>query len=135
VPIAYCKRSTDWADLRTKLQDKQIADGAEFEQPVRPIRGVADSGLANTQVRYGPSSANNSMFIGEFLCCIPLLWQRSRNRGSGYVVVPSDDFQSDIDHREEETLSGWRMGWMWFPAFFDSESSHDRADIKFAERP
>jgi hypothetical protein len=60
------------------------------------------------------------MFIGEFLCCVPLLWQR-RNKHQ-YAPVGEDEGE------EEETLSGWRMGWMWFPAFFDSESTTDVAD-------
>lgn len=58
--------------------------------------------------------ADPSMFIGEFMCCLPLIWHRFNAKG--YQPVPEDD------EVEEETLSGWRMGWMWFPAFFDSTS-------------
>jgi hypothetical protein len=54
------------------------------------------------------------MFIGEFMCCLPLLWQRYKAKG--YTPLADEDLE-DL----EETLSGWRMGWMWFPAFFDSK--------------
>jgi hypothetical protein len=106
------------------------------------------------------------MFIGEFLCVIPLLIsyhteqqrQRKLPQGStvnqasvftrilarlplgtgstahpnGYAAVGEeeadeedelldehDDVATKLDHGD--TLSGWRVCWMWFPAFFDSE--------------
>lgn len=78
------------------------------------------------------------MFIGEFLCVIPLLWNwfatARKGRASyldrllkraptGYGAIPRDedeDEEMDIDHIQ---MRGWAICWMWFPAFFDSESS------------
>jgi len=98
------------------------------------------------------------MFIGEFFCCIPLLWAyfnakpkgalnpqasvftRILSRiplGTGSTTTPNDytpvlaDEDSSEDGEDEDelvqrrldnTLSGWRMCLMWFPAFFDSAS-------------
>lgn len=80
------------------------------------------------------------MFIGEFLCVLPLLWNwlatASKGRPSylerllkrapqGYGAIPTeadevDDADSDmLDHIP---MRGWAICWMWFPAFFDSES-------------
>ncbi len=89
------------------------------------------------------------MFIGEFGCCIPLLYTyfttqtksnaitpeasiltrilaRLPGNATGYTHVPAED-DSDEDEAVailelDDTLSGWRMCWMWFPAFFDSLS-------------
>lgn len=69
------------------------------------------------------------MFVGEFLCCIPLIWTYARSsqegstfsriskiwKGNEYTLVGEDD------EEVEDSLTGWRMCWMWFPAFFDSE--------------
>ena len=73
------------------------------------------------------------MFIGEFGCVIPLLWQsqtRRRRRkalAAGYQAVPAnadDADDADIEPREAEArlnpLTGLAVCWMWFPAFFDS---------------
>jgi hypothetical protein len=82
------------------------------------------------------------MFVGEFLCCVPLLWtQLSRSKGDsaiasvlrriglhkssneGYSPVgQTEDEEEDAEEEElDNALTGWRMLWMWFPAFFDSE--------------
>lgn len=66
------------------------------------------------------------MFVGEFMCCIPLLWQRGKAKPHEYTHVAGDE---DEDVVAEETLTGWRMCWMWFPAFFDSESHCEQADV------
>jgi hypothetical protein len=78
------------------------------------------------------------MFIGEFLCVLPLLWNwfatarkgrssyldRLLKRSPGYGAIPQDDEEEaeelDIDHIP---MRGWAVCWMWFPAFFDSEST------------
>ena len=81
------------------------------------------------------------MFIGEFGCVIPLLlqayppsvklpnstyWERVfvklpfKSRSNEYQRVAADEGeQSKADIGE--TLAGWRMCLMWFPAFFDSQ--------------
>jgi hypothetical protein len=94
------------------------------------------------------------MFIGEFLCIIPLLLL-SRKRTTrqvqpqasvftrilarmplgtgptaGYEAVEEGDTDEDghVDEDEDEVLglddalTGWRVCWMWFPAFCDSRS-------------
>ena len=88
------------------------------------------------------------MFIGEFLCCLPLLWsQLSRHSKEGQgslkesvlwafgsdtsgrgryrsLETSADEGDDDEVERGEDTddaLTGRRMLWMWFPAFFDSE--------------
>lgn len=89
--------------------------------------------------------ANDSMFVGEFLCCVPLLWSHFSRSSKGDPSVASllskigigqsvDEGYSRVGRTEEEeeedleesdldnALTGWRMMWMWFPAFFDSES-------------
>ena len=80
------------------------------------------------------------MFIGEFGCCIPIVYSYLRNKhrkasAAKYSVLAQDehvdDGSSDLDEVETEApnaLSGTRMLWMWFPAFFDSESSR-RAEL------
>lgn len=107
-----------------------------------------------------------SMFIGEFLCCLPLLWsQLSRTHkdgqrsaparllaalglrsddGSRYRRVSVDDEvenqgvtdEEDTDEEafrsREEKLEGWRMMWMWFPAFFDSEFRFGDLEAKWS---
>ncbi|ODO09915.1 hypothetical protein I350_02138 [Cryptococcus amylolentus CBS 6273] len=65
-----------------------------------------------------------NMFIGEFGCCLPLLWSYYH----GPTTQPEEYSRVD-DHLEEDSeaededaghvLQGWRMCWMWFPAFFD----------------
>lgn len=90
------------------------------------------------------------MFIGEFLCCLPLLWKYARSAPpagyepqasvfsrivarlplatasmttpQGYTHVAGDE--DEEGQTEEETLHGWRMAWFWFPAFFDSMSDN-----------
>jgi hypothetical protein len=91
------------------------------------------------------------MFIGEFLCIVPLLWQhlqastknetlppdasiftriigrvalRTGPSQNGYTHVAGDEDDEELeeDDSDVDRLTGWRMGWMWFPAFFDSES-------------
>jgi hypothetical protein len=105
------------------------------------------AGLADTQVcTHAGYLANSSMFIGEFLCCIPLLWShwsRSSKTGSpitrllskvglatpsdaGYArVQANEDEEEDQEEDEQDKLTGWRMLWMWFPAFFDSTYSDE----------
>lgn len=91
------------------------------------------------------------MFIGEFLCCLPLIWSqlarhyKEDKNGSlkdqvlwvlGRTPDERGQYQSlgasgdDIDedggehgerHVMSDSLTGRRMLWMWFPAFFDSE--------------
>lgn len=118
-----------------------------------------------------------SMFIGEFLCVIPLLisyhskQQRQRkllpgsavNQASvftrilarlplgtgstahpnGYAAVGEEEAEEEdelLDEHDDvamkpdqgDTLSGWRVCWMWFPAFFDSEwalGTHHRFNV------
>ena len=78
------------------------------------------------------------MFIGEFGCVIPLLWQsqtlrrRRKARAQGYQAIPQN---GDATEEQEEEVTGEAEGdgvkpltglavcWMWFPAFFDSMSS------------
>ncbi|TYJ56468.1 hypothetical protein B9479_002871 [Cryptococcus floricola] len=91
-----------------------------------------------------------NMFIGEFGCCLPLLWSYYHGRekktssgpqasvfsrivarlplGSGPTTQPEeysrvdDHFEEDSEAEDEDAghvLQGWRMCWMWFPAFFD----------------
>lgn len=80
------------------------------------------------------------MFIGEFLCCLPLIWGLlSRPGKEGETVAsrlfgifgygntrgdyrPVDDQAEENEDLSEDALTGWRVCWMWFPAFFDSES-------------
>jgi hypothetical protein len=85
------------------------------------------------------------MFVGEFLCCVPLLWShfsrsskgdpsvasllnkiglgKSSNEGYSRVAQTEGDEAEDVEGMElDNALTGWRMMWMWFPAFFDSES-------------
>lgn len=76
-----------------------------------------------------------NMFIGEFGCVIPLLWQsqtRRRRRkalAAGYQAVPTDDGDVDGEAGGGEVegglnpLTGFAVCWMWFPAFFDSTPS------------
>ena len=87
--------------------------------------------------------ADDSMFVGEFLCCVPLLWSYLSRSSKGETSIPgilrkigvlkqttegysrvSQNVDEDVDEDEElvdDALTGWRMMWMWFPAFFDSE--------------
>jgi hypothetical protein len=94
------------------------------------------------------------MFVGEFLCCVPLLWKyrhtpakttalgpdaslftrilarvplgtgpsapQSYTHVAGYESDDQDDESAVV--QLDDTLSGWRVCWMWFPAFFDSAS-------------
>lgn len=86
------------------------------------------------------------MFIGEFLCVLPLLWNwlatASKGRpsylerllkrtpeGEGYGAIPTeaedaDEAGSDVDSEwaDHTPMRGLAVCWMWFPAFFDSES-------------
>lgn len=92
------------------------------------------------------------MFVGEFLCCVPLLWShfsrsskgdpsvasllnkiglgKSSDEGYARVAQTEDDEAEDVEGMDlDNALTGWRMMWMWFPAFFDSESpSQNDAD-------
>ncbi|CAK9780466.1 hypothetical protein CC85DRAFT_326397 [Cutaneotrichosporon oleaginosum] len=104
--------------LLTKYQDKlcvENCDGhgkrVDFEQPVYQTL---------------------NMFIGEFLCVIPLLWNwlatarkgrpsyldRLFKRSPGYGTIPQEEEEEEleIDHIP---MRGWAVCWMWFPAFFD----------------
>jgi hypothetical protein len=88
--------------------------------------------------------ANDSMFVGEFLCCVPLLWShfsrsskgdpsvasllskiglgKSSTEGYSRVGQAEEDEDENVEEAElNNALTGWRMMWMWFPAFFDSE--------------
>lgn len=80
------------------------------------------------------------MFVGEFLCCLPLLWSHFSGSSKGDPSVASllnkiglgkssDEGYARVGQAEDvegveldNALTGWRMMWMWFPAFFDSES-------------
>lgn len=88
------------------------------------------------------------MFIGEFLCVLPLLWnwlnQPAKGRPTylsrllrrtpgGYspVRVVVDDVDedgiadvasdADSDAGDQIPMRGLAACWMWFPAFFDSK--------------
>jgi cbb3-type cytochrome oxidase subunit 3 len=76
------------------------------------------------------------MFIGEFGCCIPIIYAYLRKKSkkasaAKYSILTQDDAAddgtSDVDEVVEaevpNALSGTRMLWMWFPAFFDSQST------------
>jgi hypothetical protein len=87
------------------------------------------------------------MFIGEFLCVLPLIWKwlntptkgrpsylsRLLARGgesgeySPVDAAPDSEDTDSLASSETEvsqvTMSGWAVFWMWFPAFFDSEYS------------
>lgn len=84
------------------------------------------------------------MFIGEFLCVLPLLWNwlnaptkgrpsylsRLLARGGDNPYSPVDSQLPDeadaesVSSSETEvaqvSMRGWAVFWMWFPAFFDS---------------
>lgn len=91
------------------------------------------------------------MFVGEFFCVLPLLWAWLSNPAKGgrqnylsrllartptpegYEPVPAEpapvaeeeeeeDSDSETELRVGRPLRGWAVFWMWFPAFFDSES-------------
>jgi len=86
------------------------------------------------------------MFIGEFLCVLPLIWNwlNTPTKGrpsylSRLLARGGDNAYSPVDSEEPDaadaasaassetevaqvTMQGWAMCWMWFPAFFDSES-------------
>jgi hypothetical protein len=94
--------------------------------------------------------ADTSMFVGEFLCCVPLMWSYMSRSSKGDASIPgilrkigvlkdstegysrvgqTEDDEVDEEEAEErvdDALTGWRMMWMWFPAFFDSEYSYNR---------
>lgn len=74
------------------------------------------------------------MFIGEFMCGLPLLWayykkrKAVKTRPEGYSRVATEESEEEhhlLGHHHDhgQLLSGWRMCWLWFPAFFDSEWS------------
>ena len=116
--------------LLTKYQDKLCVENCEpgsikprldFEQPVWQTL---------------------NMFIGEFLCVLPLLYgwlQTPKGRpsylsrllarggnGDEYAAVPEDDVDEDADEDLSDEgedgvvrMRGWAVFWMWFPAFFD----------------
>ncbi len=97
------------------------------------------SSLAGTSTTHAYSP---SMFVGEFLCVIPLLWNwfavaskgrqsylerlLKRSPGEGYGAVSQDEDavvdDADSDFINHIPMRGWAICWMWFPAFFDSES-------------
>nr|ODN80210.1 integral membrane protein [Cryptococcus depauperatus CBS 7841] len=72
-----------------------------------------------------------NMFIGEFLCFIPLLWTRYNSQKKtqfdpqASLLSPSNMNECNVEEEEEGSiladnqLSGWRVCWMWLPAFFD----------------
>jgi hypothetical protein len=120
----------------------------DFEQPVRPNRRDA-SKLMSRSGRLSSEStidreSDDSMFVGEFLCCVPLLWShfsrsskgdpsvasllnkiglgKSSDEGYSRIAQTEGDEAEDVEGLElDNALTGWRMMWMWFPAFFDSE--------------
>lgn len=69
------------------------------------------------------------MFIGEFFCCLPLIWKYfSQKRQGTESMFASENAEENrlldggsIDVEDDNALKGWRVCWMWFPAFFDSE--------------
>ncbi|RSH88476.1 uncharacterized protein EHS24_001021 [Apiotrichum porosum] len=114
--------------LLTKYQDKlcvENCDGSgpriDFEQPVYQTL---------------------NMFIGEFLCVLPLLWNYlnaptkgrpsylsrllAREGEEGYSPVPAeadDDDDASVSSTETQVgqtrMRGFAAFWLWFPAFFD----------------
>ncbi|KAE8542190.1 hypothetical protein D1P53_001675 [Cryptococcus gattii VGV] len=71
-----------------------------------------------------------NMFIGEFMCGLPLLWayykkrKAMKTRSEGYSRVATEENEEEhhlLGHHHDhgQLLSGWRMCWLWFPAFFD----------------
>ncbi|GMK53795.1 hypothetical protein CspeluHIS016_0103810 [Cutaneotrichosporon spelunceum] len=107
--------------LLTKYQDMQCVENCDnpatrvhFEQPVYQTL---------------------NMFIGEFLCVIPLLWNwftTARKGRASYLdrllkrqQVSYGAIQQEEEEEEEEEdmnhvpMRGWAVCWMWFPAFFD----------------
>lgn len=56
------------------------------------------------------------MFVGEFLCIIPLLWGRYTSKPK--IVLPEEDEVLDVAE-QRVPLQGWACFWLWFPAFFD----------------
>lgn len=99
--------------------------------------------MSPTHIDSGPSTASTdtfSMFIGEFLCVIPLIWtflssptkgrpsylSRLLARDDGaYAPIDGEDADAESIASTVETdqirMRGWAVFWMWFPAFFDSE--------------
>lgn len=93
-----------------------------------------------------PAWADISMFIGEFLCVLPLLWnwlnsptkgrptylsRLLRRTNGGYSPVRGaaeadeddevNESDADSDEGDQVPMRGLATFWMWFPAFFDSE--------------
>ncbi|ADV25777.1 integral membrane protein [Cryptococcus gattii Ru294] len=71
-----------------------------------------------------------NMFIGEFMCGLPLLWayykkrKAMKARSEGYSRVATEENEEEhhlLGHHHDhgQLLSGWKMCWLWFPAFFD----------------
>ncbi|EIW67703.1 integral membrane protein [Tremella mesenterica] len=100
--------------LLTKYQDKQCVDNCGPDAPGPPIDFEQ------------PVWQTVNMFVGEALCVIPLLWTfYARKRRISGQVTQDDDSSIDDDTAEsffidsDRSLTGWRVCWMWFPAFFD----------------
>ena len=87
-----------------------------------------------------------SMFIGEFGCCLPLIWRyftsnpkrspfsKATNDSQGYTQVAQDEGEPTPAMDVDEHLTGWRIGLLWFPAFCDSELSAPIALRKLKRR-
>ncbi|KAK4688383.1 hypothetical protein P7C73_g1737, partial [Tremellales sp. Uapishka_1] len=126
--------------LLTKYQDKECVENC-------------DNGMAASRVNFEqPVWQTLNMFIGEFFCCLPLIWRYYSKpskpdvlppqasmftrilarlpygpsstvpEGYGYLGTEEDEEETEGDSVKleiDDTLSGWRVCWMWFPAFFD----------------
>jgi len=88
------------------------------------------------------------MFVGQLGCCLPLLYTHftipvnnsnaiapeaslltrilarlplRTTPANDYTQVPGDENGEAVVVELNDTLRGWRVCWMWFPVFFDSE--------------
>lgn len=58
------------------------------------------------------------MFVGEFLCILPLLYGRLTAQPK--IALPEGELQVPIEAEGDRVpLRGWACFWLWFPAFFD----------------
>jgi hypothetical protein len=145
------------------MADAKVSHMTTYEvtRPVKPsgrfIRAAAVEQSYPDPQRCSCFQLTRSMFIGELLCCLPLIWgfmtakpkadkdpqasvftrilsriplgTASTTTPNQYAPVHDDDDSSEDGEEDDEavrwqavdnSLSGWRMCLMWFPAFFDS---------------
>lgn len=58
------------------------------------------------------------MFVGEFLCILPLLWGKFTSQPK--IALPEGELPIPVEAEGERVpLRGWACFWLWFPAFFD----------------